>query len=339
MIFILIFFAFIYNLFNPKNYTYKYKVDKYDVMENYNKKEKVYSFSIKKKKTVYKYAFKHKYSTKRGLVKKIKTSKNCIDVTHDMLDKISICQKGKKYTTKYYDTKIPLKKKKEYKKIKIYDLKDHKYYIWNYTSFIIVDDDKNKKMSLFNDDLYELGIIYKLDNHLIIADYNSKYYFSDFFLINMKNDKKEKVKINRKLHMTSYILGDYKKNLYLYDPEVEKEYRFNPFEEEIEDNSYEILINNNWQKTTVNKLNKKNQTFINDENFGYYIKDGKLYYKMLDSSILITNLRVSHIVQKEDKDCFFISDDTLYYVNFDDGITAVMKYSEWKFNNKNIYIY
>ena len=65
------------------------------------------------------------------------------------------------------------------------------------------------------------------------------------------------------------------------------------------------------------------------------LKDNKLYGKTGDLDILIDN-EVSLIIKDNDYSIYYLKNDTLYYYNFYQGCKKIMKYSEWKFNNKNM---
>ena len=159
------------------------------------------------------------------------------------------------------------------------------------------------------------------------------------YLINSKNNRVKELNLDKKIYFNSYILGIYKKDIYFYDIQKEKEYRVNPFKETVTKNAYEILVDDNWEKVSVNKLNKKDLSFSKKELFGYVLKDNVLYYEMPTQMIRVTNMEVSNVVESNEKEAYFISGDTLYHVDFDKGIKKIMSYSEWNFNNKNIYIF
>ena len=92
------------------------------------------------------------------------------------------------------------------------------------------------------------------------------------------------------------------------------------------------------EKISVNKLNKGNVSFKKEIDFYYELNDNKLIYVTPINKINVTSLKVSNIIFSNDNECYFISDDTLYYVN-KDKIIKLMTYSEWKFNNDYIYIF
>ena len=336
----LVFMLFVIITFIPKNYNYNYDINNINITEKFDKTKKVYTFAFSSDDNTFEYAISHKYIRTRGLIRSLSLNDNCLTIKSKYFEEITLCKNEENnYITSYYDKEFDNNKLSTYEKIDIYNLNNKKYYIWNYYDLLFISDKKNEKINLFKTDLYQLNIVYELNNYLVIADYNEKYTFNKFYLINSKNNKVKEVTLNQKLSMNSYILGNYKKNIYLYDPEAEKEFKINLFKETISKNNYEILVNNSWEKTSVNKLNKMNVSFYNDNDFEFVLEDSNLYYKTPVSKILITNLKVERIIKQIDSEVYFISDDSLYYASLSKDIIKLMTYSEWKFNNKNIYIF
>ena len=339
-IIVIIFFIFVFLTFLPKNYKYEYKINKINIIESYNKKDSIYYFKIiNSKKDIYEYSLQHKYLRKRGLINSLKIKNSCIKANSKVLASFSICKDRDDYSTNYYNYEDISKRIDNFENIDIYNLLSNKYFIWNYSNFLAISNNEYKKINLFASDMYEIDLIAKLKDYLVIADYSQKYIFKKLYLINSKNNKVKEAKLDRNIYYNSYILGTYKNNIYLYDLEKELEYKINPFKAEVSKNPYEILINNSWQKVSINKLNKKNLQFLNQTKFHYEIQGNILYYITANIKIKVVNIPVSRIVQSNEKEAFFISEDSLYFVDIDKGITKIMKYSEWNFNNKYIYIF
>lgn len=335
---LILFSSFLLISFYPHNYTYKYKLGKASIVEKYDKGNKSYVFVIDIDNYEYKYSFESKYLRKRGIIKSIQKSNDCIDVNTKSQD-FSVCQKANDYTTAYYSDKFQINKIDDYKNVEIYELLNHKYYIWNYTGFLSINKDEKKLIKLFENDVYELKIITPINQHLLIADYDQEYAFDKMYLLNTKNNNVSDVLLKKKVYFNSYILGTYKKDVYLYDAQKEKEYKINPFKASVEKFGYKVLVDGEWEKASLNKLNKKEAYFEGKDLYNFFTKNNKLYYKMIENDILITNLQVSNLVFNNEKEAYFVSGESLYYVNLHKGIKKIMSYSEWNFNNKNIYIF
>ena len=338
---LIIFFSFLIIVYliikaMPKSYEYDYVLNGIVVVESYNKKEKVYSFKIDEK---YTYNIAHKYISKRGLLNKIKKIGFCIEAESSEISDFSLCIKNGEFYTSYYDVAIEAKIKESYEDIDIYDLNSKTFLVWHYNGFISINEEHKEKIKLFEEDVYSLDIITKLKNYLLVADYNQKYKFDKLYLINYKNNKVKEIKLDKEVYFNSYILGTHKSDIYLYDIQKETEYKINPFKEVIKKNSYEVLVDNKWEKTSANKLNKKEVKFKNENIFEFSLKDNKLLYKSKDSVINVIDMKVDKIIEANEVEAYFVSDGTLYYVNIVKGATKIMRYNEWNYNFDNIYVF
>ena len=323
----------------PKDYEYEYKVDKIKVTEKYNKKKLVYYFTFKKGNEEYEYSIENKYINKRGLITKANIKGNCINVKSKITD-FNVCKNNNEYITNFYNKINKTKLLKEYKNVKLYDLKDYKYYIWNYNEMLSITKKKQDSIKLFKEDFYTLDLTTTTNNqYLIIPDYNNKYYFTKIYKINSDNDDIKEIDLNKKVYFNSYFLGNVNNYSYIYDLEKELEYKINIKNGKVTKTNYVIMNNGKWEKVSKIKLNKKNQFFKEDKEIKYEVIDNYLYYMTPDNKIKMSNLIVSKVLYTNYKDILFLSNDTIYHANIDTGIDKVMKYSEWQFNNKNIYIF
>ncbi len=337
--FILLVLLFVVALYIPKNYKYQYRVGEYQIVEQYSKKQKSYFFTVTGDDVTGKYALLSKYYRKRGLISHIDSQDNCLYISSKTISNFDICQNEDGYVTKYYNQEVQGSIIDTYDNINIYKSLDHKMLIWNYDSFVYVNGSNIKNISLFDDDVYELKLLTKIDHYLIVADYNQKYYFEKLYRIDIKNGAVKEIKLNRKVYFDAYILGTYKNNIYLFDNNKDIEYIINPMKGTIDKYSKSILVNGKWETVTLNKLKKREVAFINTEDYYFNVIDGLLYYITPINEVLVTNQEVSRIVESNTHEVFYIADDSLYYVNYKDGISIVMSYTEWQFNNSNIYIF
>ena len=336
---VLLFSVYYVSVHIPKDYSYRYILDDFVITEKYYKTKKYYVFDIKYNNEEYEYSLKEKYTHTRGLIKKVTIKDSCLYVKTTLFNSFTICKNNNEYITKFYNNEFDNSIINNYENINIYNELNNTFLIWNYKDFLYINGKNNKHIKVFDSDAYELKIITKLDRHLVVADYNQKYYFEKLFIIDSKSGHVKESKLNRKVYFDSYILGTYKNNIYLYDDNKEIEYIINPFKNTIEKNKYEFLNNGKWEKTSVNKLKKQEVKFNNNEDYHYQLIDNYLYYITPINRILVTNLKVARIIESDDKTAFFISEEALYYVDIDQELIKVMSYSEWLFNNQNIYIF
>lgn len=339
IILLIIFSAFAIFQNIPKNYSYNYEIDKFNIVEKYDKDKKIYSFNVKSKDKEYNYSIESKYYTQRGLITKIKATGNCIEVKLKKINDFSICKDGDNYYTKYYDNEYNTKKISNYENIDIYDLNDDHYLIWNYNYFIGISDDKKEKISLFNDDYIKLNVITKYQNKLVIADYNEEYIFQKFYIIDPIKMKTDTIKLDIPIYLNSYFMGEYKDYLYLFDIQKKQEYKIDLDEGIVYRNKPEVLKNGQMEDSSVIKLTNNQELFTYKESFNYILENNKLYYETPSGKIAITNMNVDKIISQEGKEAYFLNQDTLYYVNLNKEIKKLLSYSEWQFNNSNIYIF
>ena len=307
-----IFTLFLIIYFIPKNYKNSYNVDGYNITEKYDKKDKIYSFILQNENGDYVYAVKDKYYNKHRQISKIIKENNLLKIkTYDIDD--------------------------FYINIDIYEYKAN-YYIWNYTGFININKKNKEIIKLFEKDLYDIDLVYTFDNYILVADYSNKYYFNKMHLLNTSNNKIKVVNLDSNVYFNSYFLGKHKKYIYLYDMQENIEYKINPFKNFIQNTSYGIYDNNSWKKISKNKLDKGNVSFIIKKDFYYQLDNEILYYVTPVNRIKITDMKVSKIVKSDDNNCYFISNDSMYYAD-KNNISKLLSYSEWNFNYSNIYVF
>lgn len=328
--------SFILRYFISRSYTLYYSIDNFKVKEQFNKKKSSYFFQINGKNT-YKYYVSHNYSKRHKLVNNIQEKDNCISF-NAFNNNYSECIKDGEYFTSFYNKKIKNSKISSYKNIDIYDLNNSIYYIWNYTDFIVLSDESNTNLKIFNGDQYELNYIGQMNNYLLIADYDEEHYFDNFILLDMINNSYEKIKINQKLYFDGYILGYYKKYFYIYDVHNQKEYKFNPFINDLNRTKNTIYENGKWNTISNHKLDKKEYYFSDAGNYYFYLDNGYLFYHDDLVNIKVLSKKINKLVSSDDLSANFIIDNVLYNCHINKGCKKLLKYSEWKFNNENIYI-
>lgn len=333
---ILIFCIFLFFFFYPHHYKLEYEIDNFNIIEEYHKKAKYYSFKIKYEDNTYEVINKSKYTNKRKLIKDITVNESnlghCLsfDTTHVNL--YNVCKNDKEY---FYETKDnKFNKNDSYKNIEIGNLFNKTYLLWNYHEFIYLNNKKKTTISLFNKDIYNLNLITSINNFLLVPDYDQNYKFDKIYMINSNNAKVKTFDLRYELYFDSYFLGNYKNRSYLYDQKQEQVFYLDLKKNEIYKAGYKILANGKWETITNQKLKNNKLTFTNEEIFTYFIKNNKLYGKY-ENEYLVTD-NVSKIIKTEDMDVYYIKKDTLYHFNPYSGETPLLKYSEWNFNNTNM---
>ena len=349
--FLTIFFiVFLYLISKPYNYTKTYKVNKYEVQESYDKKKGYYTFLIKDKNITYAYLIKNKYTRRRELIDNIEEYQNeeetCIIPSSKLIFNPLCSKDGNVYAYNLSNLKIEnLKEEKikslnqKYENIDINYLNNKNYALFNYRGFIYLNNNQKNILNLFNNDLYNIDLLYQMAEYLIIPNYNEKYYFSTIYVIDLKTGTKEEIKLDTKIAFDSLFLGDYKNKIYLLDKKEEKEYRLDLKKKKLEEIDYLILENNKLVKKDYKEIVNKNLNFINKDYPEYIIKDDNLYKVIANNLIKLSSSKVTKIIKVEDDKIYYLQENNLM---MHDGIKEILLLSnfEWNFNNSNmIFIY
>ncbi|MBE6161034.1 MAG: hypothetical protein E7158_02270 [Firmicutes bacterium] len=340
----------------PKDYKISYKIDKYDIVESYLKKDKMYTFKIKKNNQIFETFSVQKYSKKRKLIKSIKEYKKneemCIILKSEKIDENIICKKNgqyidynllniipKKYKNKYKNNK------KKYENININLIDSSTYLIWNYTGFYKLSNKKLETITLFKDDVYNIDIVTIVGKYLVIADYNEKYNYNKLIRVNLKNNKIDQIELDEDISFDSRIIGKNKNNIYIIDNKNKKEYEINiknkNFDKINKNKLGKVIKNGKWENIKLNKIITNNITFDNDNVVNYKIKDGLLKkVNNTDVQTKISDKNIKNIVYSDNNRVYYIVDDKLYKYDFLHGENKILEYFELNFNYENmIYIY
>ena len=188
---LIIFSTFLVIKYIPKNYIINYKLDSFNVKEQFIKSKKEYLFNITYNQINYPVLISKKYTSNRKLISKISLikEKNIICLNINIDNKVyPTCSNNNElvdYRTlsdsflkkKYHITRNETKKLKDYQKINIFNYKNINFYVWNYKGFYLLFKNNNKTIYLLKNDKYENELTYQSDRYLIIPNYDSKYFF------------------------------------------------------------------------------------------------------------------------------------------------------------------
>ena len=134
--------------------------------------------------------------------------------------------------------------------------------ITTYNGLII----NNQEIKLFDTDIYNNELSVFINNYYIIADYEKKYTFNDFYVVNLDTKKVSKLTSKDDISYDSYIQGIVDNKIYLYDKDNENQYEI-----DIENNKIDIISSNDYIKYYSNKKWEKiNKVKANKEiDFNY----------------------------------------------------------------------
>ncbi len=242
-------------------------------------------------------------------------------------------------------------------------LENHYLAVDNYQGIYLINKDKMlTNVKLFNEDVYETQIKTLIENEYIIANYNQNHDFNEFYLVDIKNGKKEKLITNYDINFDSYVNGIYKKSMFILDKEEKTQYDINLKKEEayIVGNKNEIIIydNDKLKKVRPNlkeeqyfnesKYNDKKYDRIDQINGKYYLfeKAGNSYrvyqapIENKESKIYIFETTSLDDIYYIDKYIYFRKNNDVLYYNDNIGIRTLFNNTEYEFNNSlGYYVY
>ena len=241
------------------------------------------------------------------------------------------------------------------------NIKEKTYiYIYKYNGFFSISKDSLEQIKLFENDTYINHLGTNIDKYYLIPNYDQKYDYDELYVIDMTNNKVKKRNLKYKISKDSYINGVIDNELYIFDKDELKQYKISKkgkkikevgnkedgalyynlkFEtksvydfrdEELKFKTIKDYISQVEKNTSINYLQKTEDTYY------YQTKNNDVYYYNLNSKtkVLLFNQKISDFALVKDT-LYFISDDTLYSYNFQEGLKNLITYSELSFNSKN----
>ena len=337
------------------NYKITYTLDNYKIVTTYKNNrfyiniDNKYSFDIYKKRGVSKFK-----------IKSIKTIESdnlkCIYPVIKGIKTTPLCY----YKDEYIDYKlIDDEVLNEYKSEIKDDSNGNFYfnnnltnkehvYLWNYKGFYKMNDEVLKTIDLFNEGKYDNSLMYKLDNKIILPDYNQEYEFNKFYVINMANNKVSIIQTKYQISYNSYIVGNIDKNIYLFDIKGLELYEIDLKRLNIrligsEELGYYKYENGNKISVTSNEYKNRSIVYEKEKNsnYNYEIIDNKLYMNHLEDNLRMKIFDGNNIkiIDEYKNNLYFTSEDKFYKYNPYELI-KIFNYFELNFNENNIiYVY
>lgn len=326
----LVIFALFYGIFCSKNYEVDYIVNGVHVLEKFNKKEKTYTFLFQTKEKEFLIIIPHSYIHSKKLVKEmeVKEKENilCLLPKSNKLTFYPLCMQNEELISYHLvndEELVPSSYKKEisyeekeYKKMKLYFLNNKKYYIWNYEGFDVISNSEQKEIKLFKEDVYNIPLSIKTNQNLVIADYDSQYNFTKFYVVNSKNDKVNEFSSKAEIFFDSYFLGTEDNKAYLVDKKNKKEYVLDLKRLRIENitknNQGKILNSGAWEQISIQNLVNNENKFIYQGVTQFKIENNTLYKVEENYQTRVSDQNVKDIVYKEKDTVYYLVEDKLY---------------------------
>lgn len=359
---ILIFIYYLYQINLPRSYTLSYKMSDYFIEENYEKEKKIYTIIIDYKKKKYPLTLMDNYDKNRKIVDKIDyvniNDEKCLTVLIQNI-KYPICYDkedlkdfrllSEDIKEVYQDMTINHSNiiTDTYKNINIYNYFDKKIYIWNYKGYDFINKKNNRTFNLISKEDYYNSLTYFNDKYIITPNYDTEYYFDEYFVLDIINNELSSIKLDNDISYSTYYQGEVKKNIYLVDKKNKKQYKLNIKKEDLKTVGTEKKLGvtynkskNKWESISLNKLVNKEHKFSNELLYDYQIINNKLYLLIGNYKILISNNKVKAIVHTNNEEVFYIVEDVLYAFSPHAGEVKLIENNEWNFNyTDKIYIY
>lgn len=349
----------IFNLLKKeKTYEIEYKIDGFTIIEKYDEKNNSYEFDTVSGDYEFSITILNPKKISKKQIDKVDSLKKdettCIFMSSKNLKTYPICQNDKNkiaysnsglYDENFFKIENFKITKGEYKNIEINTLRNKKIAIWNNYGFTLLNENKNFDINFLKNELYFDTMSYRVDNYIIVPNYDSKYSFNEIFIIDLKKGKLKKWDLEIDINFDFYYQGALNGKIYLVDKKSKKQYSLDPKKRKIElitdsDGNGKIW-NEKWITISMIKLVNNEYLFESESLYDYFLDKKTLYLKFKNNSkIKISNFNIDKIVYSDGYDVYYLAGDELYSYNPFNGEVLMLKYSEWNFNDKNpIYIF
>jgi len=346
-------------LFKENKYKIKYKVDGYEIVESY-RNNGVYTFDVTTNSQNFRLSIFDDKNIKKRVIRQVKKYSDeeyeCLYFVSKYIDTYPICiNSNKEYIShsliekeefkKFYTNKSRNEINKNFKNIDIISL-DENILIWNYKGYhYLKKDGTYKTINFLENEIYYNDQAFQIGKYVFTPNYDEKFEFSTFNVIDMTNGKLLKYKMDYKLSYNYYILGIKDSRGYLVDRKNKKEYEIAINKIKVTDitkNGYGKIWTGEWEEISMTKLANKEYQFDNDLYKKFIIENNKMYSVNQETKIhtLLSDKKIDQIIKFVNDKVYYLSKDKLYYFCPHYGEEEVATYSEWMFHNNNqIFIY
>ena len=348
---------FVLSLFGSKSYSLEYNISDYAINENYDKDEKLYYYEITDNDMKYTFISETDYQKNKKLISDVKKHEKdgyvCLEVKSSKISSMPLCSYNREQISfylvpeelsnelkDYYDK--PSEKDITYENYHIYNTNSD-ILIWNYKGFNYLDGGDVEFIKLFNKDIYDIPLATKINNYLVVPDYEQEYEFNKLYIINLDNMKLDTWEMKYTISYDSYILGTNDKSIYLVDKKAGIEYELVPHKKKMrilasKNKNGVIYKNGVEEKINIKSLIASNKSFTYKTNYNYVVVNNNLYlyYWNDKDKIKVSNNKIREIVYSNNDDIYYLVDNTLYKYNNLQGEVKLVEYGEWEFNYKNL---
>ena len=358
---ILLVIVLIFAKYYLSSYSISYKVNNYNIKTVYKNKRfyyeindgtHLYNFDVYSKRKLSK--------SKITSIKKIEDEEKTFICIYPMIKNIKtypLCYKDNEFID-YNLIDSPLLE--EYREINVNvdkPNKDFVYYntlnsneyaaLWNYKGYIVMNGNSYKNIELFKKDKYDNSLAYMIGSTIYMANNDEEHEYSSLISFDLVTLSYETINLGYNIDFDSYIVGNVKKNLYIFDNKYSVLY-------EINTKNYKVNIIGNNEKgfvkyengefvncsKTVYKVDKIK--FNNKESIYTYTTNNGVYKNIKDNNKInqkINNNDISVINEYKNK-LFYSFEDYFYYYIPSYGNSRIFYSYELTFNSDNtIFMY
>lgn len=298
------------------------------------------------------------YINKKRIISKVKTITNddtlCVFMESDLINTYPVCKKCNEYIAysatniiddNFYKIYTIQNNEDKYANIDIYSLNGKRMAVWNHLGFYFLSHDIKKSFNMLTQESYRDNYSFKVEEYIILPNYDEEYHFNRVYLLNLKNGKTDIWNLNNYINYDFYVLGVKNMSVYLVDRKEKTEYKLGLKKHKIEvisKNGMGTIYNDKWEEISMVKLANNDYSFKSDKIIDYKIVNNKLYMSYLNgiNDILVSDKKIDRIIYEDQQNIYYISKNELYYFSVYSGEVLSLRYNELEFNNGvSIYIY
>lgn len=298
----------------------------------------------------YNYVFFNGRKLSKKLVSEIKIQEVnghiCVEPVISKIDSYSICSKeGNMVSYQIASGNIDIPDIKEdfsYNK----NLNNDEYIlIWKYDGFYYLNGKAYKSINIFDKDRYSNDLMFMLNGYIIFPKYDNDYLFSDFIILDAVSGNYRVVSSKYKISYDSYIVGNNKNSIYIFDNKDIKLYEVNYKKNNVKligdsEKGFIKYENGKKKKADSSEYTKEKITFFNAINEQISIEKNVLTYDINKNiKLKFFDKEDIHVINVFEDNIYFIYKDNLYRYN-NSGINFIVHNFEFNFNyENNVFVY
>ena len=358
LIIIFIFTILIILKYRFSNYEINYKINDYNIKTIY--KDKRFYYEISNNEYTYNFDVYKSRSFGKTMINKIETIEDetlkCIYPIIDDVKTYPLCYLNGGYTDYNLINSELLSEYKEEPVEVERPNKDFTYYnnlsseeyiaLWNYKGYIIMNGKEYNNIELFNKDKYDNSLAYMIDNVIYMPNNDEEHEFTKLITLDLETLKKDEIELKHNIDYDSYIVGNVKNKLYLFDNKFAILYEIDTRKKKVEiigSNEKGYVKYEDGDFVSCSKsLYKVDKIKINNNKSNYiYSSNGmSKSYKENKNVLLKINNNANNIVKENNENIYYQYKDNFYKYNPYKGSTLVFYNYELTFNSNNtIFVY